>query len=306
MNSPNRSRLGLLLAGCLLLPMFSAATRANSEMREWKLTTGDKLRAQIEDVDEAAQTVSLQGENEVNTVLALDRLTTMDRAWILEWVEMGEELVSKATKLGGRIEHYDGKGKTLTTGFHVYFPSGEIPAGTQRPLMILFDCSGKSMRYLMRHMEAAEIAKLTIVTCDLFSNKMENDEAKLRFREVFPLIEATVPHDPSRIFMGGTSGGALRAFTETVNYPTIPWAGIYSNGGWLGGTNNWDKPYPAMRVAMVNGDKDLAVNQVMDDEAEVLRQHGSTVAVIAFEGGHQVPPATVQVKAFKWLLKEIP
>ena len=280
--------------------------KANSEMRNWTLASGETLRAEVVSVHEAKQTVRLRSDKGKETDMPTDQLSTLDRAWILEWVEMGEELEALVKKLGGRIDHHEGKGATMVTGFHVYHPSGEIAAGAQRPLIVLFDPSGNAMRYLMRHMEAADQTKFTLVSCEVFSNGLGDKEGLDRFNDVFPVILKTVPHDPKRIFLGGTSGGALRAFDLSSSVRETPWAGIYSNGGWLGGSKNYARPYPSqMRVAMVNGDKDIGANQWMDGDCGALKSRGITISVMAFEGGHQIPPVSVQAKAFKWLLKEL-
>ncbi|MGB6223291.1 hypothetical protein [Haloferula sp.] len=285
---------------CLITGVY-----ANAEIRDWKLKDGTELRGEIDDVDETAETVTLKGDQGKVVVVPLDSLSALDRAWVLQWIEFAEELGDAAEKFGGRIEHYEGKGETTTTPFHVYHPSGDIPVGTARPMMILFSANGKGIRFLLRHIKAAEEVKMTLVACDVFRNHMEERDSIRRFRELLPIIRATVPHDPERDFMGGSSGGAWRSFNLSSDLPDETWTGVYSNGGWLGGEKNWNRDYPAMRVAMVNGDEDKAANAWLDRDIEILQEHDCTVAVVAFEGGHQVPPPSVQVKAFKWLLGEI-
>ena len=82
-----------------------------------------------------------------------------------------------------------------------------------------------------------------------------------------------------------------------------PWAGIYSNGGWLGGEEYYNAPYPSgMRIAMVNGNQDKAANHYVKPDSNVLIKAGNTVGVIVFEGGHQEPPVHSQIQAFNWLL----
>ena len=49
----------------------------------------------------------------------------------------------------------------------------------------------------------------------------------------------------------------------------------------------------------------IGANQWMDGDCNVLKNRGITIPVMAFEGGHQIPPVSVQAKAFKWLLKEL-
>jgi hypothetical protein len=277
--------------------------RANSEMRDWTLAAGGTLRAEIENVDESAGTVTLRKEDKSEVKLKTDDFATLDRAWLLEWIETAEELEAEVTKLGGRIEHFQGRGATTVTDFYVYHPSGAVAPDKPRAMMILFDPSGKGRRYLLRHMEAADAAKMILITTDVFRNNMDGID---RFRELFPIIGETVAHDPARVFLGGTSGGASKAFHFSAHVSQYPWAGVYSNGGWLGGKEFWGLPFPSkMKVAMVNGDKDKAANQWLDGDTKALQGRGITVAVMAFEGAHQIPPASVQTKAFKWLLGDL-
>ncbi|MBC7980523.1 MAG: hypothetical protein H7Y36_08175, partial [Armatimonadetes bacterium] len=124
-----------------------------------------------------------------------------------------------------------------------------------------------------------------------------------RFTALLPQIEATVPHDENRMFMGGVSGGAWRSYHYSAQVPR-PWAGIFADGGWLGGRIYYHLPYPRMRVAMVNGDKDTAANRYVDPDTTRLQQSGCVVSVHAFEGGHQLAPPSVQEKALRWLLSD--
>ena len=157
-------------------------------------------------------------------------------------------------------------------------------------------------------MEAAEATNMVIIACGTFRNT--DDDFKLesamleRFREAFPQILERVPQiDHKRIFMGGSSGGAWRAYHYSA-WVEFPWAGIYANGGWLGGPKYYDLPYPAdMRVIIVNGNQDHA-NRSIPKVTEILQDAGNTVGIIAFEGGHQVPPTSSQIKSFNWLLEQ--
>jgi len=156
-------------------------------------------------------------------------------------------------------------------------------------------------------MEAAEKASLILIACGQFRNthkEEEEDVLAARWKETFPQILEKVTFDRNRLFLGGSSGGSSRAFDFSVT-TDFPWAGVYSNGGWLGGRENYDRNYPGqMRVAMVNGNNDKASNHWFESDAEVLEGHNCKVVLISFEGGHQVPPPDIQIKAFRWLLEQ--
>jgi predicted esterase len=280
---------------------------ANTDMRDWKFKTGEIRKAELLSTDDAAKTLVLRNEAGEESTFKVDDLSPIDQAWVLEWSESTEEVVEKVKQLGGTISHHQGRGAKYLTDFYVYEPlQPNAPAGDLPPLMILFDAGGKGLRYLLKHIEAGQAVGMTLVGCDVFKNHMDDVAGLARFKELLPAILASTPHNPERIFMGGSSGGAWRAFHHSAQVESITWAGIYSNGGWLGEPEWYDLPYPPqLRVAMVNGDKDHA-NEQIELTRKVLAQHGvKEMAVMAFEGGHQVPPMSVQTKAFKWLLKSL-
>lgn len=303
----HHARLRTFLGACLVftVALAPACVFGNSEIREWKLEEGGSMKAEIAHIDEDDNIVILRDVNGNETSVAIDALSMIDQAWLKEWMEMNEELAAKAEELGGRFQRYEGKGEKYTTGFYVYEPSGKIAqSGSPGPLMMLFCPSGKPVRFLLRHIEAAEEVNITLVTADHFRNRLKNEEAAGRFEELLPLIAEAVPYDPDRFFLGGTSGGAMSAFILSARFQDVKIAGIYSNGGWLGRSPGNLRPYPAYRVALVNGDKDNAANAYNNSVTRILQDRDATVGMFAFEGGHQVPPPSVQAKSFRWLLGE--
>jgi predicted esterase len=285
---------------------------ANNNMREWKLASGDKYQAELVSYDEAKKSIILRQVNQKELHLDYDALSAFDRAWLLEWVEFGEEMQAMLEKLGGKLTRHTSTGK-YATEYSVYQPNIKNPvAGTKPPMLILFHPSGNGHREIMRYLEAADAVGLSLVSCEYFRNgppitatqrvpELEND-LLARFNELLPHIEANVTHDEKRMFRGGCSGGAWRSFHYAAQVDR-KWAGVYSNCGWLGGKIWYDLPYPKMRVALVDGNQDPAGGH-RDRDIERLNQAGCKVTIHAFEGGHQVPPPSVQQKAFRWLLSD--
>jgi hypothetical protein len=296
---------------CLLLGLLAVSgLRANSDERTWILADGETFRAELVRYDESAGKVTLRfKETAEERNYAVDRFGTMDRAWLAEWRELEDDLNALVTELGGKMTHLVTTGRYPTDLF-VYEPSSAIAAGAPPPpALLLFHPGGKAARHVKSHMEAAEKSGILLVGCGQFRNS-DGDLGvsaafRERFGEVFPQILARVRLDPARLFLGGTSGGACRAYHYTVQF-SHPWAGVYANGGWLGGIEEYDLPFPALRVAMVNGSLDTAANRWVDRDANVLRKRGGTIGVFAFEGGHQVPPPLSQFMAFEWLLGRNP
>ncbi|BCU76131.1 hypothetical protein [Luteolibacter sp. LG18] len=292
--------LFLCLLACLPL------ARGNPNQREWKLANGETRQAEMTDYDEDRKVVTLRFKDDTVIHLDQDALSALDRAWLLEWIEAGEELEAKLTQFGGSLTRHTATGK-FTTGYSVYQPPlAENAPDSTRPMLILFHPNGIGHREIYRYVEAAKATGMTLVSCEIFRNTGDNPEREAelleRFTEMLPQIEAAVPHDPKRMFMGGCSGGSWRAFHYSAQI-SRPWAGIYSNCGWLGGDKYYDLPYPKMRVAMVNGINDPAGMWLEPDTAR-LQKADCKVSVHAFEGGHQVPPPSVQEKAFRWLLSD--
>lgn len=301
MNILSLGRIAFFLAA-----LFLSVTHlsANSEEREWQAKDGSKFSAEIASVDEANQIVKLRlfGGKEIS--MAFGDLSALDKSWLFEWIEMNEELMAKVKEYGGRLERMDDKEGKGIPGFFIYHPSGEVNPQEPRALMFLFDPSGNPARYILRHMEAAEKTKMTIICSETFRNGQNMVEMSKKLDTMLPLIGSSVPYDKNRFFLGGTSGGAMSAFHISAYLSKTKFAGIYSNVGWLGGAEVEKQAYPAYRVALVNGDKDHAVAGVMNPEIVILQERGCTVSLFAFEGGHQIPPPSVQIKAFRWLLGE--
>lgn len=280
---------------------------ANTDTRTWRLTDGQEILAELVSYDEESDQVELLIDDTEKSLIPFADFKEIDKAWIIEWSEVGHELRTLSNLLDGSLEHFVAEGDFQTDLF-AYFPSsyGMDTPKDSFPLMILFNAGGKAQRYLLRHIEAAEEANMVVIACGQFRNT-KNDPGKeegfaKRFKEVFPAIQDHFTYDPDMVYMGGNSGGAWRAynFTVDVNYR---WAGIYANGGWLGGTPFKDRDYAdEMKVAMVNGNNDKAANNWVEHDSAVLQKHGAKISLISFEGGHQVPPKETQVKAFKWLI----
>ena len=291
------SRIALLLAASLQVAF------ANDQLRDWTLASGEKHRAEIIAYDEPNKTVTIRRDNGDELEIQESNLSAIDQAWILQWVEKDEEARDLLARIGGTVTLQQGTGK-FSTAYAVYQPPG---ASATSPMLILFHPSGNGTRKIYSYIEAAAATGMTLVSLDFFRNTTNDPDDDInelmleRFTALLPQIETTVPHDPNRIFMGGSSGGAHRAYYYSAMVKR-PWAGIYANGGWLGGEKRYHHPYPALKVAMVNGDKDRGANHWIDPDTERLQQAGGIVSIHAFEGGHQLAPPSVMAKAFRWLI----
>lgn len=294
-----------ILTSLFVLLGFFQTLSANSDVRDWTLNHGKILRAELIDYDPAAGQVFLKIEDREDVTLNFDDFSPIDQAWLVEWDEFTLLLEDKLQQLGGTLEHKVTTGN-YPTELYIYRPSTpDLNAGA--PTMILFHPGGKAARYCLRHAEAAEASGMILVACSHFRNSNDDFEIETafleRFREIFPQILELDGVDSNRIFMGGTSGGAWRAYHYSA-WVTHPWAGIYANVGWMGGGKYHKLPYPSgMRVIMVNGSQDDGANSTVAVVTDILEKKDNKVGLIVFEGGHQVPPVESQIKAFNWLVE---
>jgi len=290
-----------ITATLILMPV----ARGNTDERVWTFKSGEKLRAaQLSFETESGEIVMLINNNEKRTIQFND-LSPIDQAWLVEWSQVEQEMDAFIGALGGTFEHRVAKGDEFETDYFIYTPAS-ISTNANRPLLILFNAGGRAARYIKKFADAAELHGITVICSPQFLNSTDdeiNDVMSRRFLEMLPIIEAKVPHDPKRLFMGGNSGGAMRAYGYTAEIDR-PWAGIYANAGWLGGYDYYDLPYPGgMRIAMINGNNDHA-NRWLERDGKLLMSKGNEVAVFSFEGGHQPAPPKSRSKALEWLINE--
>jgi hypothetical protein len=285
----------------LLLACSVELASANTDVREWT-ADGERFSAELVRHDPEKGIAVFKGANGKEYEMDEKRLSLTDQAWVREWALIEVELKQKLEKLGGKAEHLVTEGEYPTDLFIYHPPGVEDPA--TRPMLILFSPSGRAQRNLLHYAEAATELKVVLVACGQFQNSSDNAKSKemdARFAAVLPKIEAQIPHDPKKMMMGGTSGGAMRAFVYSAMFDR-PWLGIFSNGGWLGPRDGRERPYPPMRVAVVNGNSDHPANSVVEEESKILMARGCKIAVFSFEGGHQTAPPEHTVDALRWIL----
>jgi len=284
---------------------LAASVFANTGERIWTLNSGEELRAAQLSYDSESGDVLFMLNNSEKRIVQFQDLSEENQRWLVEWLEVEKEMNLLMERLGGRFVHEVAEGEEYTTDFYVYYPA-VCETKKNLPMLILFNAGGNASRYLKNFVEAAEEHGVVLVGCASFHNSHDKKlyaDMLERFKELLPIIEATVPHDPSRLFMGGNSGGAMRAYTYAAKIDR-PWAGIYANAGWLGGYDSYGLPYPSdMRIAMVNGTKDHA-SRWLERDRKVLALKGNTTRLFNFEGGHAIATPKSRSEAIKWLINE--
>ncbi len=186
--------------------------------------------------------------------------------------------------------------------YHVYTPTG-FDAQNPPPLIVSFSPGGSGMQMVNSMRASAEKAGWVLIGCNDLKNKMDAKGVESKMEsEVLDDIFAVIPHNSGRIYLGGFSGGALRAYNLCARREERT-AGIIAFGGWLGG-----EAYSArqdyckyMAVAIVNGDKDKAANGWIAQDKSKLEKSRCTVKHFSFPGGHEIAPAAVVDDVIAWL-----
>ncbi len=200
----------------------------------------------------------------------------------------------------GEIASITALGKHSVT-YHVSVPDKFEVDASPMPLLVVFSPGGNGMGLLEKLRAPANSAGWFLVGCDKLRNGMDDHATEVEMEdEVLDHILANVPHDPARIYLGGFSGGGMRAFGITARR-NEPYAGILSYGGWLGGPDYQGEPYREnMSVAMLTGTRDRGASGWIPIDTRALRKRNCTVKHFSFAGGHTVAPTEVTRLAIEW------
>lgn len=267
-----------------------------AEPRTWTSNDGRKIQAELVAYDAAGKTVKIKLTTGTEATLPLDRLSAEDQAWI----NAEQEKLAEAKARAGKTLSYTTDGADKRT-YHVYYPTAYDPAKPPA-LLVVFSPGGDGKGMLKQVTSSCEKMGWLGVGCDTLRNHMSNAEGDAIWNELLPHIEKTVPHNRDLLYLGGMSGGALRAY-DYSEVTVRPWKGILAFGGWLNYKQELDCPRK-MAVAIVNGDQDKGANGWVEADSAVLKKAGCKIETFSFPGGHVVAPPDVILKAMEWLQAE--
>ncbi len=271
------------------------------EARTWTSTDGRTLEGELVEYDPESGKVRIRRADGREFTLPKDRFSAEDGEFLAKHQAEIQAKLDAAKARAGVVERHMTSGEHKAS-FHVYFPKSYEGRG-KLPMLILFSAAGRGEELLRKFIEPADELEWILVGCDRLKNRMPEKEADAIFSEMLPAIEEAVPHDPELLYLGGISGGALRAYDFSGRFDR-PWKGIVACGGWLGGEGKRQDDYrPKMAVAIVNGDNDKAANSWVASDTEVLKRHKCRVKLFHFPGGHEVGPPDTLLEAMKWIVE---
>lgn len=265
--------------------------------RVWTAKDGRKTEAELVSYDSGTGSVVLLRKDGRKFTVPQDGLSDMDILYLKELEAKREEEDRKA----GTVVEYTTDGDH-SLRYHCYYPEG-YGYRKEFPLLILFSPGGSGKGILTNFKAVGDRHDLMVIGCDGFRNNLDADLGREWFDELLPHIDKTVPHKPSELYMGGFSGGALRAYKYSAYYDR-PWKGIVACGGWLGGSKRSGLDYrKKMAVAIVNGNNDKNANNWIEHDKSQLKDRRCKVEVFHFDGGHVVGPSEVLVEAMQWIIE---
>lgn len=287
----------LAVTALLGFAAFGGKGTLKAAEKAWTDVQGRIIQAEFVSVDAATGKVKLRLANGSEPLIELAKLSEPDRVWITEFQRKADEAVALLKKNVGKVVSMKSEGPEAV-GYHVYYPTIFDPA--KPPAMIIMFSPGGSGKGILSSVQAAcEELGWIGVGCDEFKNGVSESVLDPKWKEVLPAIEKTVPHDASLVYLGGMSGGALRAYDYSES-TVWPWKGVLAFGGWLAGKKSLGCP-AQMAIARVNGDKDKNAQQWAEVETPIFKRAKATLKSFSFPGGHVVAPPEVILEAMRWL-----
>lgn len=281
----------------VLLMISSLPLATGGEIRQWSNRSDRTITAEFIGFDAAANKVTIKLENGKEVTIGVDTLSEADQTWLSERQRKLDEAAASLKANAGKIVRYQSDGEQPVS-YHVYWPTGYDPSNPPA-MIILFSPGGSGTGILGPVTDACEKLGWIGVGCDTFRNSSDEAVLDAKWRELLPHIEKTVPHNPDLLYLGGFSGGALRAYDYSES-TARPWKGVLAFGGWLAGKPTL-KCAPKMAVAIVNGDGDKAANSNIPNDEKVLRAARCDVKTFGFPGGHAIAPPEVVSEALEWI-----
>lgn len=290
-----------LMRTALLFSVLLVFSILHAGERVWTSSDGKNLPATLVSYDLEAGEVKIKTRQGKDYTLPLTRLSEEDRVYLRELAEKDKaEREAREKAVGERAGKVSSEKTDAGNSFHVYYPKS-YSLETKPPLLILFSPGGQGRGMMKNFMRGSDALGWVLVGCDKLKNGMDDKVGDAIFSDLLPEIEERVDHDPARIYLGGFSGGAMRAYRYTAKFER-PWKGVVACGGWLGGEEYFDLAYAKrMAVAIVNGENDRNANSWIDRDSEVLKGRRAKVEVFKFPGGHQVGPPDVMERVMTWL-----
>lgn len=196
----------------------------------------------------------------------------------------------------GTTNHFFAEGDTGAS-YLAYFPTS-YNTNNPPPMMVYFDPAAWAEFGMEKLRPSCEAAGWVLVCPYVLSNDNLFDTRRAE-SEILWDARRRIPHNRSRVYLAGLSGGGWRANRVAHELPG-EFAGVLPFGGWIGWYDEIDRFPDRLAVCTVNG-----INDSSKVEQEIVDQWYYTQTLVRVHhvywyGGHDISvPGTVDV-AIAW------
>lgn len=216
----------LLLLLAFAFPLIAAPT----EVRDWTASGGQKARGSA--VEVTGGKVTLKLETGKTVVVALDRLSDPDRAFLATHFAQpatsaapADDLPHPTGKVTGQIEC------GAESHYFLYLPQS-LRKGAKHPVLFVMDPNGGSAGTAQRYLPGAERNRWIVAVSKESRNAVEGGEAAIE--AMIKHVAETLPIDPDRQYFSGFSGGSREAFSASQRHKDFAGVLACGAGGSLG------------------------------------------------------------------------
>ncbi|MCE9612746.1 MAG: hypothetical protein K8T26_00630 [Lentisphaerae bacterium] len=206
------------------------------------------------------------------------------KGWNIERIEDGRVTPDKLR--GGTVYFVTGFGSN-NAAYYAYVPTG-YSVDAPKPAVLAFDPAGNGKSPIMKFLPSVEERGWVVMGIHGVGNAAP-DNSELMIWDCVRHFREWFPHDRTREYMAGLSGGACSAFFHARGY----WgeiAGVFSCEGWLCDYDEHTYFPEHLAVANLNGTAGWSPRSAADSKDEpYFAATGVRSAYFLFEGEHQWP-----------------
>ena len=236
-------------------------------------------------------------------------------AWIAAWpmlssgyVELSDDEMNRLSAGHGTVEW--SQGDSFRSG-QIYFVSGfssngasyylYIPSAfdgeADLPALMFMNAARHGLGPLLKWLPSAEdLGWIVAVPHDIGNDGPDNTPVLLR--EIVRHFRSAVRHDIRRLYVGGVSGGACRAYWQARGFRG-EYAGVVDVVGWMCDYDEYVYYPSRLAVVHLNGESYHRKSFMRDDE--ILHRTGVRTKMLEYDGGHNYPESAIADEALTWL-----
>jgi len=199
---------------------------------------------------------------------------------------------------------YRGVGTSPETSYVIYIPD-KLNLKTRHPCMVGFDPGGDATAVLSHMSQACDDNGWILVASNNYHNGCTFEQTDLFIADTIASAIRTLAVDPTRIYVGGLSGGGQVSHGFIQKHPELI-RGLVTNCGMINQDYLKENGYPSgtgKAVVFLTNPGDFRYKEIAVD-CRMLKGRGWTTSWMEFPGNHEWAPPKYFSAAFKWLDKQ--